>query len=124
MKEKERDQCFVIMPKKEIDCCPAPSMEAAANQRLAGLTSREREVASLLAVGWSSKRISLALSVTVTIVLAHKKNIQRKLQARSHAEMLAMIKDAEACRPDGPFAVGETQMARRNAAWRPEERPT
>ncbi len=70
-----------------------PEAPAAAG-RLTTLTSREREVFQLLAVGKSNKEIAHALKITLGTTKKHRENLQRKLDCHSAAEMaLLAIKE-------------------------------
>jgi DNA-binding NarL/FixJ family response regulator len=67
---------------------PAPAA------RLDGLTSREREVLQLLALGKSNKEVAHALDITLGTAKKHRENLQRKLDCHSAAEMaLLAIKE-------------------------------
>ncbi len=52
------------------------------------LTTREREVAQLIAEGHSTRDISEALTVSVKTVETHRANILRKLNAKSTADIV------------------------------------
>jgi len=51
------------------------------------LSSKERQVLQLIAEGRSTKEISQMLGVTTTTIAAHRRQIMRKLGARSDAEL-------------------------------------
>jgi DNA-binding NarL/FixJ family response regulator len=51
------------------------------------LTKREREVLQLLAEGWSTKQIASHLSVSVKTVETHRRQIMKKLNVHSIAEL-------------------------------------
>ncbi len=55
--------------------------------RVEQLTSREREVFQLLAVGKSNKEVAHALGITLGTVKKHRENLQRKLDCHSAAEI-------------------------------------
>lgn len=55
------------------------------------LTSRERQVAQLLATGQSSKHIGKALNISHRTVEAHRARLMRKLDAGSAPEMIARL---------------------------------
>ena len=59
---------------------------------LASLTSREREIASLLAAGRSNKDIGRSLHIEVTTVKNHVHRILEKLQVSSRAEVGACVR--------------------------------
>lgn len=62
--------------------------------RLGDLTSREREVLQLLALGKSNKEVARALEITLGTTKKHRENLQRKLDCHSAAEMaLLAIKE-------------------------------
>ncbi len=52
------------------------------------LTTREREVAQLIAEGHSTRNISEALTVSVKTVETHRANIMRKINAKSTADIV------------------------------------
>lgn len=54
---------------------------------LASLTTRERQVFELLALGHTNKRVSLELTVSVATTKKHRQNLQRKLNCHSTAEL-------------------------------------
>ncbi len=55
---------------------------------LAGLTSREREVADLLVEGLSNQEIALKLDISVTTVQTHRSHIMEKLGVRNYGEFV------------------------------------
>ncbi len=55
------------------------------------LSSREIEVAVLLARGYINKEIADFLHISVTTVITHRKNIMEKLQARSLADIIIYV---------------------------------
>ncbi len=52
------------------------------------LTTREREVAQLIAEGQSTREISTLLTISVKTVETHRANIMRKLNAKSTADIV------------------------------------
>jgi len=58
------------------------------------LTSREKEVLSLIARGARDREIAERLVVTESTVKKHVQNILRKLHARNRAEAVARLRDA------------------------------
>lgn len=60
------------------------------NEKYARLTSREREVYSLVVNGLTHKEISNALGTREVTAKAHKKNIMLKMQSRSLIELASM----------------------------------
>jgi two-component system response regulator NreC len=65
----------------------ADAGEVTAVGRLATLTSREREVFQLLALGRSNKEVANELDVSLGTAKKHRENLQRKLDAHSPAEL-------------------------------------
>ncbi|MBR1394292.1 MAG: response regulator transcription factor [Prevotella sp.] len=55
------------------------------------LTTREEEVAILLAKGNINKEIADRLNISITTVITHRKNIMEKLQARSLADIIIYV---------------------------------
>lgn len=55
------------------------------------LSSREVEVAILLAKGYINKEIADRLNISVTTVITHRKNIMEKLRARSLADIIIYV---------------------------------
>ena len=55
--------------------------------RVEQMTSREREVFQLLAVGKSNKEVANALGISLGTVKKHRENLQRKLDCHSAAEL-------------------------------------
>jgi DNA-binding NarL/FixJ family response regulator len=53
------------------------------------LTSRERELLGLLALGWSNRRITEATQLSYLTVRSHMQNLLLKLGARSQLEAVA-----------------------------------
>lgn len=58
---------------------------------LASLTPREREIAQLLAEGWSTKEIAGRLHVSPKTIGTHREHIMAKLQIRSIAELTRRV---------------------------------
>jgi DNA-binding NarL/FixJ family response regulator len=52
-----------------------------------GVTGREREILSMIAGGWSNKRIARELARSVKTVEKHRANLMRKLQLHNVAEV-------------------------------------
>jgi two-component system, NarL family, response regulator NreC len=63
------------------------SIESGAASRVASLTSREREVFQLLALGKSNKDVARELSISLGTAKKHRENLQRKLDCHSTAEL-------------------------------------
>ena len=57
------------------------------SSRVDRMTSREREVFQLLAVGKSNKEVAHTLGVSLGTVKKHRENLQRKLDCHSAAEL-------------------------------------
>ncbi|WP_297336404.1 helix-turn-helix transcriptional regulator [Algoriphagus sp.] len=55
------------------------------------LTKKEKEVVNMILEGQGSKEISEALNISINTVSTHRKNILKKLGARSTAEMVKII---------------------------------
>ncbi len=64
--------------------------ESQIGQRLARLTSREKEVMHMMVTGKASKVIAIDLSISERTVEFHRANIMKKLQARTLAELIHM----------------------------------
>lgn len=75
---------------------PQPSDESLEKARLVYLLSpREREVANLVATGYSSKKIAAELGLSQKTIEKHRANCIRKLRVDSSAEMVRAIVTAE-----------------------------
>jgi DNA-binding NarL/FixJ family response regulator len=57
------------------------------SSRVEQMTSREREVFQLLAIGKSNKEVAYALGISLGTVKKHRENLQRKLDCHSAAEL-------------------------------------
>lgn len=55
------------------------------------LSSREAEVAILLAKGYINKEVADRLCISLTTVISHRKNIMEKLKARSLADIIVHV---------------------------------
>ncbi len=64
--------------------------ESQISQRLARLTSREKQVMQMMVTGKASKVIAIDLSISERTVEFHRANIMKKLQARTLAELIHM----------------------------------
>ena len=60
------------------------------NERLAGLTSREKEVLDLLVTGMTNKEIARLLSISHRTIEAHRAKIMEKTQATSFPHLIRM----------------------------------
>jgi DNA-binding NarL/FixJ family response regulator len=65
--------------------------EPESDSRLNGLTSREREVARLVADGLTNKEIAGRLNLATSTVKDHVHNILERLQLRSRQEIVALV---------------------------------
>ena len=77
----------------------AASARAAVIQRLAHLTSREREVVELLIAGNTSKEIAAALHVSVRTVEGHRRMVFAKMGVSSAAELVRVVLNARQADP-------------------------
>jgi FixJ family two-component response regulator len=69
----------------------AAAPRAAVANRITKLTSRERQVMELLAVGKSSKEIATALNISVRTVESHRRTVLRKMEVTSAAQLARTI---------------------------------
>jgi FixJ family two-component response regulator len=69
----------------------AAAQRATVTDRIAQLTPRETQVMELLAVGKSSKEISTALDLSVRTVEGHRRNVLRKMEVDSAAQLARAI---------------------------------
>lgn len=70
---------------------PSDHAEIAGLQgRFASLTRRQREVLGLLVCGLLNKQVGAELGTSEITVKAHRKNVMRKMQASSFAELVRM----------------------------------
>jgi FixJ family two-component response regulator len=65
--------------------------QAAAEARLAGLTSKEREVLEAVAAGMTNKEIADQLGLSLRAVEDRRARLMRKLDVRSVAELLQLL---------------------------------
>lgn len=68
-----------------------PGPPSPKGSEVGGLSSREVEVAILLAKGFINKEIADRLNISVTTVITHRKNIMEKLHARSLADVIIYV---------------------------------
>lgn len=66
-----------------------PTPRRAAKEAFGGLTTREREVAGLVALGRSNRSISRTLGVSVRTVESHVSHALARLDFRSRAQLAA-----------------------------------
>jgi DNA-binding CsgD family transcriptional regulator len=83
---------FAIKP----DSFDAMEMESGLEDRFQDfgaetLTAREREITQLIVIGHSSSSIALNLNISVPTVKTHRRNIYRKLQISSQAELFSLF---------------------------------
>jgi DNA-binding NarL/FixJ family response regulator len=62
-------------------------IQAGAASRISSLTTREREVFQLLALGKSNKDVARELAISLGTAKKHRENLQRKLDCHSTAEL-------------------------------------
>lgn len=72
-----------------------------ADKRLDRLTTRERQVMMLVAIGQTNKEIARKLEISPRTVEVHRAQVRRKLQVTSLAQLVAL-----ACSSRGCLAVG------------------
>lgn len=74
--------------------------EAQALARLENLSRRERQVLGFVLEGYSNKRMSEALGVSIKTIEAHRANLMRKCEARSVASLVKLALLAGEGQPD------------------------
>lgn len=77
--------------------------EDALRRRFGELSSREREVMSLVAAGLMNKQVAFELGLSEITVKIHRGNAMRKMEARSLADLVKMAQ-ALKLEPPGPKA--------------------
>lgn len=60
------------------------------NERINGLTERERQIIDLISEGKLNKEIAYELSISISTVEAHRANIMRKMQAKNLAHLIKL----------------------------------
>jgi len=65
------------------------------HERFDGLTSREREVMSLVVAGWLNKQIGFELRISEITVKIHRGRVMNKMGAQSLAELVRMTEKLE-----------------------------
>lgn len=60
----------------------------AGNEKVEGLTPREREIVQLLAEGKGNKQVATVLGISIKTVETHRATIMRKLRLGSFAELV------------------------------------
>src|SRR5205807_2713468 len=68
---------------------------AGLRERFDALTSREREVMSLVVAGWLNKQIGFELKISEVTVKVHRGRVMNKMRAQSLAELVRMIERLE-----------------------------
>lgn len=60
------------------------------NERINGLTQRERQLIDLISEGKLNKEIAYELNISISTVEAHRANIMRKMQAKNLAHLIKL----------------------------------
>lgn len=79
--------------KKAVDEFKGTQQRARVKERLAGLALRERTVLMEIAKGLSSKMIAQNLGISPRTVDVHRRQILRKMRARSVVHLVSMTAD-------------------------------
>jgi DNA-binding NarL/FixJ family response regulator len=82
---------------------PPLSAREAAKRAFGGLTTRERDVAALIAQGHSNKEIAEAMTLSPRTVEAHITNILGKLNLTSRAQIVAWALEKELVKRKSSF---------------------
>jgi PAS domain S-box-containing protein len=96
-----RNAIYVLMPRGEPEA-PPPSTPAAT------LTSREREIVTLIALGQDTGEIAAELHISPETVRSHVRNAMGKLDVHTRAQLVAVVLCAEhaldgsLCTPSAP----------------------
>jgi DNA-binding NarL/FixJ family response regulator len=80
---------FAYLTSPPFPNAPALGPRQASKQAFDGLSQREREVAALVAQGYSNHRIADALTLSERTVEKHVENIMSKLHINSRAQIAA-----------------------------------
>lgn len=65
--------------------------------RLQGITEREKEVTGLIATGLTNKEIGSLLSISAYTVQFHRSNVMRKLNLKSMADLIKFAMENDLC---------------------------
>jgi DNA-binding NarL/FixJ family response regulator len=84
----ERRAIYVLMPREEAE--PPPPATAVQT-----LTSREREIVTLIALGLDTPEIAAELHVSPETVRSHVRNAMGKLDVHTRAQLVAVVLCAE-----------------------------
>jgi FixJ family two-component response regulator len=87
--------------------------DAVLRQRMASLTSREREVLQMLAAGKLNKQIAGELGIAEATVKFHRSRLMERMQAHTVAELMRAVARLELIA--GPTAPGAPAAAARTA---------
>jgi DNA-binding CsgD family transcriptional regulator/transcriptional regulator with GAF, ATPase, and Fis domain len=106
----------------EISRFDSNSPGAAAASQLAGLSSREREIATLYAEGKTSKEIADELCISPTTVRNHVATVYRKLQVSNKAELANLTAAASEADPPADTRATSATETVQEAVTTPAER--
>ncbi|MCW3031793.1 MAG: hypothetical protein QOK19_1949 [Solirubrobacteraceae bacterium] len=84
----ERRAIYVLMPREEAEPPPPPTA-------VQTLTSREREIVTLIALGRDTPEIAAELHVSPETVRSHVRNAMGKLDVHTRAQLVAVVLCAE-----------------------------
>lgn len=73
-----------------------------AAERLQRLTEKERQVVELLIAGRTNKQMAAQLGLTLRAIEDRRARVMRKLEVQSLAEIVMLVRDAEASLPPAP----------------------
>jgi DNA-binding NarL/FixJ family response regulator len=90
---------FIARVRRLVDRRRRPAPATLDLTRLSTLTTREREVLTLVAEGESQKQIAMSLGISVKTVGAHMQNLLSKLGLHSRVEAVALVVRAGAVNP-------------------------
>lgn len=79
--------------------------ERAAEDRLAVLTQREKEVVALVGEGRSNSEIAAALTLSPATARTHVSRAMTKLGARDRAQLVVVAHQTGLVRPEPPYAI-------------------